>query len=398
MSRKYIFIILILLLAGMVFAFFYFQEKSSQVISNEINKTSENIKSNEMNVIQNSSNRLFFISGWLPYWSKSEGVSSLERNYQIFSEINPFAFSVGSDGNIINKLEWEKSPWSELKERATRNNVAIVPTILWADAKAMHNVFSDPVIRSQHISAIYELLKKNNFPGVDIDYEGKDMADRDNFSIFLSELHQKLSENKKSLSCTVEARTQDLPPQGFSGTRAMSWANDLSALNKNCDSVRLMAYDQVFQVHRAYTFQDVSNSPSAPNADIGWVEETVSYFLRFIDPQKLILGIPTYGWEFRLERIPGGYQYTRLKSVSYPKAMEEAKNAGVKPERSAGGELSFIYKNSSGENIATFSDAESVRQKIELTKKLNLKGISLFKIDGLSDPDLFRVLQEESGK
>jgi spore germination protein YaaH len=174
----------------------------------------------------------------------------------------------------------------------------------------------------------------------------------------------------------------------------MSYANDFSALNYYCDTVRVMAYDETIQTHGFLKrFDDPSETLAAPNADNQWAELVIQYALRFIPPEKLILGIPTYGWEFQFTKIAQGYHYKRVQSVSYPKAMEEAKNAGAVPERDGGGELSFTYTDASGSDIVTFSDAEAIREKIDLAKKYNLKGVSLFKLDGETDPNLFSVLE-----
>lgn len=347
------------------------------------------------NIVNDSVSGSFIVSGWLPYWSKDKGAASLSENLTLFDEINPFAFEVDKEGTILDIAKINNAPWPELRKQAQEKNIKIIPTILWGDAEAMHRVFSDNSLLDNHVQAIENLLQKNNFLGVDIDYEGKDVDDRDNFTMFLKSLHQNLSQNQKSLDCTVEARTTDLPPMGFSETRAMSWANDFSALNNFCDSVRVMAYDQVFQINRANTFTDSNENPTAPNADIQWVGEVMRYASKYISPEKLMLGVPTYGWEFKLEKISSGYRYTRVKSVSFPEAMEKAREAGIAPARDSGGELSFIYQTAGEEHLITFSDAESVRQKITLAKNLGLKGISLFKLDGFSDPQLFSVLKEE---
>jgi spore germination protein len=387
-------IITILLLIGG--SFFIFQNRNtlfSRQKQSEIKLSSQQNKLPE-NVADNSSQKSFFISGWLPYWRKNEGAASLTGNMNLFTEINPFAFAVDPGGNILDKAEINNPPWPELRKAAGNENVRIIPTILWGDAEAMHKIFSNPDLLNRHVENIAELLQKNNFEGVDIDYEGKDIADRDNFSTFLKLLQQKLSQENKSLNCTVEARTEDSPPAGFSGTRAMSFANDFSTLNNFCDTVRVMAYDQVFQIHRANAWTDTNEQPSAPNSDNQWVEDVMRYALKYIKPDKLILGVPSYGWEFKLEKISGGYRYTRFKSVSYPEAISTAKSNGIVAARDAGGELSFIYNNSGEEHIVTFSDAESMKEKIDIAKNLGLKGISLFKIDGLSDPQLFSALHE----
>ena len=153
-----------------------------------------------------------------------------------------------------------------------------------------------------------------------------------------------------------------------------------------------MAYDQVFQENGIkQSFEDTSEIPSLPTADIRWVESVSRYALNYINPRKLVLGVPTYGWEFQLTKIPTGHRYTRVKSVSYPEKMDKNK---ALPQRGPGGELSFIYKAADGENMVTFSDAEAVRQKIKLAKDLGIRGISLFKIDGLADPEIFSAIKE----
>lgn len=397
MSNKYffaVFILAVLIAIGTVFYFFVMKDRVvffSPKTNNSVGESIENDKNLSSDHYQS-----FFISGWLPYWQKEKGTVSVENNFSAFSEINPFALAVNPDGSLNgDSLKLETDPWPNFFQLAKEKNVAIAPTILWADAEAMHNIFSDSDLVNSHINSIADYLDKNNFGGVDIDYEGKDISDRDNFSNFLNMLHQKLSSSEKKMSCTVEARTDDSPPEDLTGTRAMSWANDFSALNNYCDSVRIMAYDQVFQIHRANVFDDPSDVPNAPNAGSKWVEEIINYSLRYIAPEKLVLGVPTYGWEFKIDKISPGYHYSRVGSINYPFAVEKARNAGVTPIRTNGGELSFVYQASDGEHLVTFSDAQSIQEKISLAKKYHLGGISIFKLDGSTDPELFEMLRKE---
>ncbi len=392
MSRKIIFIalfsfILALFAAGVIF---YSASKNNPDLSSE--KKSSTVSDTKKINSPSLNSAPFFVSGWIPYWRKSEGADSLSNNLNLFSELNPFAFGVSSDGDLIDTAKINSAPWPKLFREARTENVRIVPTILWTDASAMHEVFASPALLNKHVDAIAGMLQENNFSGADIDYEGKNISDRDNFSLFLKDLHQKLQPLGKSLNCTVEARTDDLPPAGWTGTRAMSWANDYPALNEYCDSVRIMAYDEVFQVYRSQTFENAASSPTASNADNRWVEQVMQYALRYISPQKLILGIPTYGWEFRVVKNAGGFRYTNIGSISYSAAMAEATSEKVIPKRTDGGELSFAYQTNDGEHLVTFEDAESIRQKISIAQKLRLGGISLFKIDGSTDPQFFSAL------
>ncbi len=339
------------------------------------------------------------VSGWLPYWGKDAGIASLAGKMELFDEIDAFAFGVKPDGSLTDTARVSDAPWTTFRDAVKDGHTAIIPTILWGDAAAMHRVFTDEALLARHVDELAATLDRDGFSGVDIDYEGKDVADRDAFSMFLTALHERLSSAKKTVSCTVEARTDDTPPSGWSGTRAMAYANDYAVLDRECDEVRIMAYDEAFQVHGEHqSFESADTAPIAPNADITWVEAVMRYALRSVAPEKLMIGVPTYGWEFRVTKTGSGYRYERVRSIDYPEAMAEAKSAGVTPERTNGGELSFIYHAKDGEHVVTFDDAESLQQKIELAKRLGLKGASLFKLDGGTDPELFSAIAKEVGK
>jgi len=390
-KKRHIAIIVILILIGGGFFFFAKNKKTVEIKINSQDLFEENNVENNLDPEKKETK--LFVSGWLPYWAKEVGVESLQgSDLKLFSEINPFAYGVDTNGKLVDKMQIDSAPWPDLISEAKKENVKIIPTLLWGDAVAMHKTFSNPAFMDQHIKNIISMLDAHNFSGVDIDYEGKDIVDRDNFSAFLKTLHEKLILDKKTLNCTVEARTQDFPPASFTGIRAMSFANDFSALNQDCDSVRVMAYDQVFQIQRANVFTKKGEAPSASNAENQWVEEVVNYALRFVAPEKLILGVSTYGWEFKVEKISGGFRYTRLKSLSYPEFQDIAQKKNIIPMRTAGGELSFAYQAVDGLQLLTVDDAQAVQDKIKIAKKLKIHGISLFKIDGLMDTKIFDIL------
>jgi spore germination protein YaaH len=380
------------LMAGGFFALAQ-RGKSWQKIENKsVENKVVNSEKEKVEIVAEKTAPAFLVAGWIPYWAKSAGVASLQGKLNLFSQLNLFAFSIDSRGELMDTMKLELAPWPQLLLDAQKEKVKIIPTILWGDSVAMHQIFADASLREKHADKIVTMLTQNDFAGVDLDYEGKDIADRDNFSLFLQTLQEKIQD--KTINCTVEARTQDEPPVGFTGVRAMSWANDFSALNNFCDSVTLMAYDQVFQIQRAKVFEDRSLTLSAPNAENVWVAENIQYASRFIAPEKLILGSSTYGWEFRVEKLAEGYRYSRVRSLSYPAAIELANLVGAVPTRTTGGELAFTYQATDGQYLVTVDDAQAVSDKITLAKKFKLKGISLFKIDGLTDPKLFEVLEK----
>ncbi len=333
------------------------------------------------------------ISAWIPYWTKTDGTKSASDHISYFNELNPFSFEVQPDGTIKDALKLTQSPWTELIQKAKIYNVNIVPTFLWTGPTAMKNVFTDISATNNHINAIIKAAQSINATGVDIDYEGKRMEDKALYAQFMRKLSTALKQKGMTLSCTIEGSSTASPSARLLTLKATSpWSNDLKTLNEVCDVVRVMAYDQMAQTTTS-TWNAKDKTFYAPNADISWVRKVLEYNLRYIDKNKLVLGVPTYGWNTKVTKSKkGGYDYEIMKSMSYVDSVQLAKDNNITPHRDATGELSFSYVKDGEQRIVFFSDAYSVQLALEAAKKYNIKGVSLFKLDGKEDFGIWQVL------
>jgi len=332
------------------------------------------------------------VSGWIPYWRVNEGTRDARKQIDVIDVLHPFAYVAQSDGKLKDLAGLNKYAWTRLFREARSNGTLVIPTIMWSDTNAIHEVLSDPKTRAAHVKRIVAMVKSGRYDGVDIDYEGKKADTKDAYSAFLGELSVALGD--KVLSCTIEARTppESLYPAGKI-PNPLQYANDFVKLNEYCDRVNVMAYDQ----QRA----DLSlnnariGAPYYPVADIDWVRKVMTLALKDIDADKLILSVPTYGRELEITVAPDWYKgYKQLWSVSEEYAFDTAKEYGATPTRNSAGELSFsyvpegsafeglftdaasalAYANATGKtvtvNFVSWSNADAIAQKVALAREL----------------------------
>ncbi|MBX4195585.1 hypothetical protein KW796_01350 [Candidatus Parcubacteria bacterium] len=350
----------------------------------------------------------FEISGWIPYWRSATGTAEFLTHIDSFKEINPFGYTVKNDGTLNDEMKLSEAPWPELTALAHLKQIRVIPTVMWSNASAMDRVFRSTALRAAHIQQIVNAVYLNGFDGIDIDYEAKASETMPYFSLFLKELYKAMG--KKWVMCTIEART---PPDSLRPDSSVpyipAYANDYAVINQNCDRVRIMAYDQA-SVDRKLTTS--VTGPYVPVADPKWVEKVLTLAEKSISKKKLMLGVATYGYEFRVTPLSSGYDYKHLWAFNPRYATELAASMGITPNRNIAGELSFIYRPdatsteptasviatadstlSQSFNIVWWSDAEAIRSKVELAKKHGIRGVSVFKIDGGADPNIWQVLK-----
>ncbi|MEO6536672.1 MAG: glycosyl hydrolase family 18 protein [Candidatus Paceibacterota bacterium] len=379
------------------------------------------------------------ISGWIPYWATANGTADAQSHINQLSEVNPFGYSVKTDGTLSDTMNIGQSSWQNLISTAKQNNVRVVPTIMWSDTDNIYNVLANPTLRAAHIASIVSAVTQNGFGGVDIDYEGKSAETRDGYSAFLMELSSALNKANPNavLDCTIEAR---MPLEArYSGTPPanIEYANDLPTVNKYCDRVRIMTYDQDtadLQLNAAH-----KGELYAPVSDTAWVEKVVNYMSKDISKNKLVIGVATYGtvWQAMANIDGSGFTYTKIEAFNPKYGIQTAQQYNITPTRNSAGELSFSYvpaeqspllpNNQTLSALApggtpsallasvgalnyakaqtkqapvqflTWSDAQAIADKAILAKRLGVAGIAIFKFDGSEDPAMWSTLATTIG-
>ncbi len=336
----------------------------------------------------------FYYGGWIPYWNKTPGIQDITNHLESkLNEISPFSYEVKYDGTIVDKLKISQGFWPNWLSAIHDLKIKITPTIAWFDGDGIHNLLSNKKKRIAQEDAIAALANLPNFDGVDIDYEGKKAETKNYFSLFIQGLATRLHTKKKTLSCTIEPRTPLASLYRIMPTSTVERANDYNVLNTYCDEVRIMAYDQGFIDYKLNDKKAINGNFYAPVADPEWVKKVIGEATPYIKKNKIMLGIPTYGYEYEVAATTTAsstlqYIYKRIKSVTFEDAANLATSLEINPQRNSAGELSFTYyaSTTNSTNLVWFSDAEAIADKIKIAKDLKLRGIILFKLDGEADP------------
>jgi spore germination protein YaaH len=368
----------------------------------------------------------FEISGWIPDWRIASGTQDVLPHLSQLTSVMPFGYTVSGAGHLVDSAKITQEPWPSFIASAKKQKVRVVPTVEWGDGVAIQNILSNGTTRVALENEIASLVKQNNFDGIDIDFEAKQSQTRDYFSTFLKGLYQRLP--GKWVYCTIEAR-QPLIDRFSPGAKipadATDYANDYVQMNKYCDRVEIMAYDQSTVDVRLNTAR---SAPYAPVADPGWVYDLVALAAQNISKNKIIIGIPDYGYEYQVTSLAGSFQYNRLWAFNPPYALQIAGQLGIVPHRTSANEIGFIYNPKSLKTVAptdgnvtlteqmvatssvvqnqgsqidtnqpfnyiTWSDVTSIADKVALAHQLGVRGVAVFSLGGAEDQTMWNILK-----
>ncbi|WP_017974478.1 glycosyl hydrolase family 18 protein [Actinopolyspora halophila] len=310
----------------------------------------------------------------LPFWNLGRGEETVLRHSEVFSEVSPWMYGLDSRGGITNQIPRDRAADAEsAMGRIRRTELRFTPTVAnmtngkWS-YDSVARILHDPQRMKEHVREIVDLVLANDYAGVDIDYEELRAGDRAAFSEFVRRLAEALHAHDRSLSVALFAKASE---KGYDQRNA---AQDYAAVGRAADQVRLMGYDRHW-----------STSPPGPVAPVDWIREVLAYARNTIPPEKIVLGVPLYGYD---------WSAGRGKPVTWSEAVRSAEehDARVRFDESSRTPW-FRYTDAEGERHEVwFENAASSLAKFEVAERAGIGGVYLW-MYGAADPETWTRLR-----
>ena len=228
------------------------------------------------------------------------------------------------------------------------------------DKQTAHAILTDPVIQDRAIQNILRKSTELEVAGVQIDFEDILLDDRDAYTAFLKRLRDELHPRGMHLSIAAAAKTRDTRT-GWGG------ATDYAAIGQIVDYFYIMAYDEHWR-----------GGEPGPVASLTWTEQVVRYATGVMPAQKIILGLPFYGYDWTAE--PGGDK-SKNKAFGANRMASRMEQLGAKVRWDpVAAENVATFRTADGERIAWYPDHRSVEAKLKLAYQYNLKGIAPWRL------------------
>jgi len=329
------------------------------------------------------------LSGWLPDYSLSRNLPTVEGNLDLIRDISPFWYGLTGATTIKDKYAIGRytTPVEQVIARLKANGLLLLPTITDDNPKlVLANLLANPNSRTSIVQTIKNLVLKYNYDGIDLDFETFYTKDgrsswpalKPNWIAFIKELSTALHDQGKLLSVTTPP---DFAPETKrAGNSVYSWAE----IGPLIDRLRIMAYD----------FSTTSPGPIGP---LPWSEDAVKYAVTQMPASKVYLGIPGYGrdWSTKVEGVwPNAFATSVVVGAKAAVVMREAltlasANNATPTYNTTHAESTFTYKKTYVDptNSASFCtasrtvwypDERSYTARTNLVGKYRLGGIAVW--------------------
>ncbi|MDP2309075.1 MAG: glycosyl hydrolase family 18 protein [Pseudomonadota bacterium] len=290
------------------------------------------------------------VYGYHAYWSADPTALDFER----LTHLALFNVDLNSDGSLGSTEHWTDIARAVVPV-AHSYGVRVHLCVTAFDENAQTQVFASPTLRAIAIANMKALVDDYGADGVMIDIEAMDVSNRDGYSTFVEEL---------------SAAVDDV----FLSTPAVNWSGafDYGRLAAATEGLFIMAYN--------YHWSGGDPGPNDPLYgaspwDYHAIEWSVDDYVASGAPHnKLILGLPLYGWEWPTDgaRVPGtatGTGHSVLMAEAVATAAAETARYDA-PSRSP-----YLLRSDSQ---LWYADTNSVQERVAWAVGNRLQGVGFW--------------------
>lgn len=337
------------------------------------------------------------VIGFLPYWLLSS--AKLDYSNDI-TTLTYFGLTIDTDGTLLklSNPQEEEPGWNALTsgqidpflKSAKSKGIGLSLLLFDGDNDSINALMTDPVRHADSlIAVVVPLMRQHNFTDLNLDIESTttaSSASRMDFTLFVKEIKKKLDAQEAG-SLTIEMSPTDLVRKDLI---------DLASIAPLADHIVIMAYDY-------HNIGSYVTGPVAPLGGVGTIAEydtqtAIDKALQIVQPQKIILGVPLYGYEWetindvpRSAIVPGSGLSISSKKVS--NFEQSCASCSAKLDIDAQ-ESYVIYKD---QDTGTYHqifypDEHAMQVKLQYATTKSLGGVALWAL-GYEDATILTPLE-----
>lgn len=294
-------------------------------------------------------------AGFYVNWNRTS-FTSLEQNIAHLNLVIPEWLFINPDTDSL-RVDIDK----KALDLMNKTGVKIVPLLTNNIDKVfrgdvVHRIISNPAKRERFINEIIDVLEKNGFDGISTDFEGLQEKQNGTLVAFQKELYEKLHARHLLVTQNIIPFDDDY---------------NLNELAKYNDYVIVMAYDQ---------YSD--DTDPGPICHQKWIEGAVDRVAKKIPPQKLILAVAGFGYDWPVTDEGKLIKGKTAEAKSYQESLTLALSYDGKIDFDNDSyNLHFTYDDEKGSpHEVHFTDAATTFNSMRFAAEYGLSGVALWRL------------------
>lgn len=276
--------------------------------------------------------------------------------------VSTFSYGFTEDGQLIDLDDLH------VIETARSAGVQSLMVLTPLDSQGAFNnnlakaLLEDPAAQERLIENILNNIRTKGMFGVDFDFEYVLPENRDQYTQLVRTARERLNAAGYLVTVALAPKTSsDQPGLLYEG-------HDYAGMGQAANFALLMTYEW------GYTY-----GPPMAVAPLNQVRRVIEYGVSEIPPDQILMGIPNYGYDWRLPFVQGE---SRAEKISNDEAVARAERYGAEIQYDELAQSPYYYylADDRTEHVVWFEDARSMRAKLALVDEFGLAGVSYWNI------------------
>ncbi|MFB0634397.1 glycosyl hydrolase family 18 protein [Bacillus rugosus] len=291
--------------------------------------------------------------------------NSLTKYHTYMNSIATDTFAFEKNGQVIGDAPTKQLTYAKKKKIKTWAVISNYNDAIYDfDGGLASRVMSNKTAKKRFIDQLIALAKQHSYYGINIDFEAVNPEDRSKYSRFIQDVSQALNKKQIKTMVSVPAKSADDQNDDW------SWPYDYAKIGKYADYVQVMTYDE----------HGIWGEPGSV-ASTSWIKSSLQFSVKKIKANKVIMGIPAYGYDWDVKDGSGSAarEWNELKSLI---KKQKAKPAFNKKS----GSLTFSYVDKKKhKHVVWYENEKTIQTKSHLAKQYKIAGVSVYALGNESE-------------